>query len=71
VDEPDRFVQVLTENLLTYALGRAIDYRDMTTVREIVDGAEADDYRFESIVLGVVSSDAFRQREVERAEQAE
>ena len=62
-DRPDhQFVQALTENLLTYALGRSLDYRDMPTVRRIVRQAGADDYRFKSIVLGVVSSDAFRKR---------
>ena len=63
VARPDRFVQAFTENLLTYALGRSLDYRDMPAVRRIVRAAEADDYRFESIVLGIVSSDAFRKRE--------
>jgi hypothetical protein len=66
VDRPDRqFVQAVTENLLTYALGRSLDYRDMPTVRRIVRQAAADDYRFTSLVLGVVSSDAFRKRESE------
>jgi mono/diheme cytochrome c family protein len=63
ISPPDRFVQTLTENLLSYALGRSVDYRDMPSVRAIVRGAAADDYRFTSIVLGVVSSDAFRRRE--------
>jgi len=62
-DRPDhQFVQALTENLLTYALGRSLDYRDMPTVRRIVRQAGADNFRFKSIVLGVVSSDAFRKR---------
>ena len=61
--KPEKFVQALTENLLTFALGRSTDYRDMPTVRAIVRRAEKDDYRFESIVLGIVSSDAFRKRE--------
>ena len=66
VDRPDhQFVQALTENLMTYALGRSLDYRDMPTVRRIVKQASADRYRFKSIVLGVVSSDAFRKREAE------
>jgi uncharacterized protein DUF1585 len=68
VERPDhQFVQALTENLMTYALGRSLDYRDMPTVRRIVKQAAADDYRFKSIVLGVVSSDAFRKREAESA----
>ena len=66
VARPDhQFVQAFTENLLTYALGRSLDYRDMPTVRRIVRQAAADDYRFKSIVLGVISSDAFRKREAD------
>lgn len=63
VADPEIFVQTLTESLLTYALGRSLDYRDMPAVRAIVSGARNDDYSFESIVLGVVESDAFRKRE--------
>jgi hypothetical protein len=62
-ENPDRFVQAFTENLFTFALGRSLDYRDMPTVREIVRQAEDDNYRFESLVHGIVSSDAFRKRE--------
>jgi mono/diheme cytochrome c family protein len=66
VDRPDhQFVQAFTENLMTYALGRSLDYHDMPTVRRIVREAKADNYRFKPIVLGVVSSDAFRKREAE------
>ena len=67
---PDQFVEALTENLLTFALGRATSYRDMPTVRAIVRRAEADDYRFESLVLGVVSSAAFQEREAAGVELA-
>lgn len=70
VARPDQFAQALTENLLTYALGRSVDYRDMPLVRKIVRGAEAGGYRFESIVLGIVSSDAFRKREAPNLSQA-
>jgi hypothetical protein len=62
---PEQFVRAFTENLMTYALGRQTDYRDMPVVREIVRDAARDNYRFESLVLGIVSSDAFRKREVE------
>jgi mono/diheme cytochrome c family protein len=66
VKRPDhQFVQAFTENLLTYALGRSLDYHDMPTVRRIVGQAAKDDYRFKSIVLGVISSDAFRMKEFE------
>jgi len=67
VARPDQFVQALTENLLTYALGRSMDYRDMPAVRKIVRSAATGDYRFESIVLGIISSDAFRKREAPNA----
>jgi hypothetical protein len=67
---PDRFVQAFTENLMTYALGRSLDYSDMPAVRSVVRGAGKDDYRFESIVLGIISSDAFRKREAPDLKQA-
>jgi hypothetical protein len=70
VARSDQFVQALTENLMTYALGRNVDYQDMPTVRRIVHAAKADNYRFESIVLGIVSSDAFRKREAVNVSQA-
>src|SRR5690606_28547430 len=70
VADPERFVLALTENLLTYALGRSLDWRDMPTVRRIVERAEADDYRFEALVRGIVSSDAFRKRETPALTQA-
>jgi hypothetical protein len=71
VGRPDhQFVQAFTENLLTYALGRSLDHRDMPTVRRIVKQAAADQYRFKSLVLGVISSDAFRKREADAEHQA-
>jgi hypothetical protein len=70
VARPEQFVQAFTENLMTFALGRSLDYRDMPTVREIVRAAERDDYRFEALVLGIVSSPAFREREAEASLQA-
>jgi hypothetical protein len=65
VAKPELFVQTVTENLLTFALGRSLDYRDMPLVRAIVRDTEKQDYRFESIVLAIVSSDAFRRRETQ------
>jgi len=58
----DQFAQIITEKLMTYAVGRHVDYNDMPTVRHIVRDAKAHDYTFESIVMGVVNSDAFRRR---------
>ena len=56
-------MQTLTEQLMTYALGRPLDYRDMPVVRRIVRNAAQDQYRFASIVSQVVATDAFRKRE--------
>lgn len=58
----DQFAQAITEKLMTYAVGRHVDYHDMPAVRHIVREAAAANYTFESIVLGVVKSDAFRKR---------
>jgi mono/diheme cytochrome c family protein len=60
---PAQFVQTITEHLMTYALGRPVDYRDMPVVRQIVRNAARENYRFASIVSQVVASDAFRRRD--------
>jgi hypothetical protein len=62
---PEQFVQALTEKLMMYALGRETEYYDKPQIRAIVRAAEADDYRFSSIVAGIVSSDAFRMQALE------
>jgi hypothetical protein len=66
----DRFVHTVTEKLMTYALGRGLEYYDMPAVRAIVREAEEDDYRFSSILMGIVSSDAFRMRAAETLPEA-
>jgi hypothetical protein len=58
----DQFAQIITEKLMTYAVGRHVDFNDMPAVRRIVRDAKARNYTFESIVMGVVNSDAFRRR---------
>jgi len=60
--KPERFVNTVTEKLLTYALGRGLEDYDMPAVRRIVREAEAHDYRMQSIVLGVVQSYPFLNR---------
>jgi hypothetical protein len=55
-----QFVRVLAERLLTYALGRGAEYYDMPLVRTIVRGAEPNQYRFSSLILGVVKSEPFQ-----------
>jgi Protein of unknown function (DUF1592)/Protein of unknown function (DUF1588)/Protein of unknown function (DUF1585)/Protein of unknown function (DUF1587)/Protein of unknown function (DUF1595) len=58
----DVFLQTFTENLMTYALGRRIEYYDMPTVRRIVRDAEKQNYRLSAFVNGVVNSSAFQMR---------
>jgi hypothetical protein len=62
----DVFLETFTENLLTYALGRRIEYTDMPTIRRIVRDAAKSDYRFSSFISGIVNSAAFQMR-AERA----
>jgi len=55
----EMFVNTATQKLLTYAVGRTVQYYDMPAVRSILHRAAENDYRFSSLVLGVVQSDAF------------
>jgi len=56
----DQYVRVATEKLLTYALGRGAQSEDMPLIRKIVKDASRNNYRFSSLVLGVVKSEPFR-----------
>ena len=58
----DQFVQTMTEKLLTYALGRGLEYYDAPAVRRISRDAAAQDYGFSTLVLGIVKSVPFTQR---------
>jgi hypothetical protein len=62
LSQPERFVRTATEKLMTYALGRALTAADMPTARAIVRDAATDEYRFSSLVLGLVTSDTFQMR---------
>jgi len=62
VSRPDMFVGTVTEKLLTYALGRGLDYRDMPAVRGIVREAAQNNYKMSSIILGVIRSTPFQMR---------
>ena len=52
----------VTEKLLTFALGRGVEYYDAPAVRAIVRDAKADEYRFASLILGIVKSVPFQMR---------
>src|SRR5687767_4609201 len=58
-----QFVRMFTEKLMTYAVGRGMEYTDMPTIRAIVRDATRDDHRFSALVLGVVSSPQFQMRQ--------
>jgi hypothetical protein len=57
---PDQFTQTLTVNLMTYALGRSVEYFDMPVVRQIVRNADHNGDRFAAIVMGIVGSPEFQ-----------
>ena len=65
---PERFVGTMTEKLMTYALGRGLEYYDEPVVRSIVRDAGRDDYRFSSVVMGIVNSTPFRMRRARELE---
>ena len=62
LNRPELFVTTLTEKLMTYALGRGLEYYDAPAIRDITRRARAEDYRFSSVVLGIVNSTPFKMR---------
>ena len=62
VERPATFAEAFTEKLMMYALNRQLEYFDMPQVRAVVRGAAKDNYKFSSIVLGIVNTDAFRKQ---------
>jgi mono/diheme cytochrome c family protein len=65
---PEQFAQTFTEKLMTYALGRGIEAFDMPSVRKIVKDTKRDNYKFSSIVMGIVTAPAFQLSMVEPVE---
>jgi hypothetical protein len=64
------FVQNFAEKLMTYALGRKVEYYDMPQVRKVVRDTAADEYRFSSLVRAIALSDGFTHRTKGAAESA-
>jgi len=62
VAQKKQFVKAVTEKLLTYSIGRGLEYYDAPAVRGVVRGAAADDYRWSSLLLGIVKSAPFQMR---------
>ncbi len=57
-----QFAETVAEKLLTYGLGRKVEYYDMPAIRSIVSGARGRNYRFRELIKGVASSSAFQRR---------
>jgi len=68
---PLPLVREFTASLMTYALGRRLEYYDQPRVRAIVENAGNNNYRMSSLILGVIMSDAFRLRDVIPAEETD
>ena len=62
LDPPDRFARAVTERLLTYALGRGLEYYDMPSVRAITRAAADDGYRLSALIVGIAKSVPFQMR---------
>jgi hypothetical protein len=62
LSKKDQFVETATERLLTYGLGRGVEPFDMPAVRKIARDAAANNYRWSSLIMGVVNSTPFRMR---------
>ncbi len=56
----DQYVRNVAQNLMTYAVGRGMDYEDMPEMRSIVRAAAKDNYRFKGLIEAVAASDLFR-----------
>jgi mono/diheme cytochrome c family protein len=65
--DPAQFVQTMTQKLMTYGLGRSIQYYDMPWVRQIVRDAAKSNYKFSSLVMGIVESEPFLKEKVPSA----
>jgi len=67
LQHPEQFTQTFTEKMMTYALGRGVEYFDMPGIRKIVKDSKRDNYKFSSIVMGIVNAPAFQSNMVERS----
>ena len=65
-----QFVRMITEKLMTFSLGRGVEYEDMPVIRSIVRGADKNDDRFLSILMGIIKSAPFQMRTKEAEQRA-
>ena len=59
---PEMFVRTVTEKLMTYGLGRGLDYTDMPLVRAVASEAAQNNYKWSALVLGIVKSAPFQMK---------
>ncbi len=71
LDRSGQFVRTVTEKMLTYALGRGLEHYDMPVVRSVAENVEENDYRFSSLVMGIVNSPPFQTRRATGREAAQ
>src|SRR5690606_23125925 len=62
IERRELFIETLAGKLMTYALGRTVEYYDMPAIRAVVNKAEAEDYSLGALILGIVETPAFRMR---------
>jgi hypothetical protein len=62
LSRPELFAGTVTEKLLTYALGRGVEYYDAPAVRKVLSNARTNDFRFSSMIVEVVNSTPFQMR---------
>ena len=70
-DMSDQFIKNLAENLLTYALGRGVEYSDKPSVQEVLRKAKAADNRFQDIILAICESVPFQKMRVTQQQPSE
>jgi cytochrome c5 len=68
---PEQFVRTMTEKMLTYGLGRGLEYYDMPAVRGIERASAKDDYRFSALVMDIVKSTPFQMRKAQEGKAGE
>lgn len=71
LSRPEQFALAFSQKLMMYGLGREVEPNDLKQVRALVHAAAKSDYRFSDIVLGVVTSDAFRMQELSAGKKGE
>ena len=62
LDDPEQFPRTVTEKLMAYALGRRVEYYDLPAIRKIVHDAGPQNYKWSSIIVGIVKSPGFLMR---------